>query len=122
MKKTTVRCHLIAEVPDPRKEKGKRHPLPAILALGIVATPYGRSHDQLRESLGFTQRKHLVRQRCTMCLGFNAEVLTAKLTHWATLAFESFRPCEGSLTGVADAASEQQTRCRTGTSVISRQS
>ena len=33
--------------------------------------------------------------------GFYAEVLTAKLTHWATLAFESFRPCEGSLTGVA---------------------
>ena len=28
-------------------------------------------------------------------------LLTAKLTHWATLAFESFRPCEGSLTGVA---------------------
>ena len=30
MKKTTVRCHLmdiLAEVPDPRKEKGKRHPL-----------------------------------------------------------------------------------------------
>ena len=44
MKKTTVRCHLmdiLAEVPDPRKEKGKRHPLPAILALGIVATLSG---------------------------------------------------------------------------------
>ena len=71
MKKTTVRCHLmdiLAEVPDPRKAKGKRHPLVAILALGVVATSsgaksyaaiaeYGRSHDQLRESLGFTHSK-----------------------------------------------------------------
>ena len=116
MKKTTVRCHLmdiLAEVPDPRKEKGKRHPLPAILALGIVATlsgaksyaaiaEYGRSHDQLRESLGFTHAK----TPCAATLHnvfrvLDAEVLTAKLTHWATLAFESFRPCEGSLTGVA---------------------
>ena len=31
----------------------------------------------------------------------DAEALTAKLTQWATLAFERFRPCEGSLTGVA---------------------
>ena len=116
MKKTTVRRHLmdiLAEVPDPRKAKGKRHPLVAILALGVVATSsgaksyaaiaeYGRSHDQLRESLGFTHSK-------TPCAAtfynvftrLDAEALTAKLTQWATLAFESFRPCEGSLTGVA---------------------
>ena len=116
MKKTTVRCHLmdiLAEVPDPRKKKGKRHSLRAILALGIVATlsgaksyaaiaEYGRSHDQLRESLGFTHSK-------TPCAAtfynvftrLDAEALTAKLTHWATLAFERFRPSEGSLTGVA---------------------
>ena len=116
MKKTTVRCHLmdiLAEVPDPRKEKGKRHPLVAILALGIVATlsgaksyaaiaEYGRSHDQLRESLGFTHSK----TPCAATLHnvftrLDAEALTAKLTQWATLAFERFRPCEGSLTGVA---------------------
>ena len=82
MKKTTVRCHLmdiLAEVPDPRKAKGKRHPLVAILAL-VVATlsgakcyaaiaEYGRSHDQLRESLGFTHSKEtLAPPRSTMCL------------------------------------------------------
>ena len=116
MEKTTVRCHLmdiLAEVPDPRKKKGKRHSLRAILALGIVATlsgaksyaaiaEYGRSHDQRRESLGFTHSK-------TPCAAtfynvftkLDAEALTTKLTHSATLAFESFRPCEGSLTGVA---------------------
>ena len=116
MEKTTVRCHLmdiLAEVPDPRKKKGKRHSLRAILALGIVATlsgaksyaaiaEYGRSHDQLREALGFTHSK-------TPCAAtfynvftrLDAEALTAKLTHWATLAFERFRPSEGSLTGVA---------------------
>ena len=116
MKKTTVRCHLmdiLAEVPDPRKEKGKRHPLVAILALGVVATlsgaksyaaiaEYGRSHDQRRESLGFTHSK----TPCAATLHnvftrLDAEALTAKLTQWATLAFERFRPCEGSLTGVA---------------------
>ena len=116
MKKTTVRCHLmdiLAEVPDPRKKKGKRHSLRAILALGIVATlsgaksyaaiaEYGRSHDQLRESLGFTHSK----TPCAATLHnvftrLDAEALTAKLTQWATLAFERFRPCEGSLTGVA---------------------
>ena len=116
MKKTTVRCHLmdiLAEVPDPRKKKGKRHSLRAILALGIVATlsgaksyaaiaEYGRSHDQLRESLGFTHSK----TPCAATLHnvftrLDAEALTTKLTHWATLTFERFRPSEGSLTGVA---------------------
>ena len=28
---------ILSEIPDSRKEKGKRHPLPAILALACVA-------------------------------------------------------------------------------------
>ena len=105
MKKTTVRCHLmdiLAEVPDPRKKKGKRHSLRAILALGIVATlsgaksyaaiaEYGRSHDQLRESLGFTHSK----TPCAATLHnvftrLDAEVLTTKLTHWGDPGFRAF--------------------------------
>ena len=116
MKKTTNRCHLmdiLAEVPDPRKKKGKCHSLRAILALGIVATlsgaksyaaiaEYGRSHDQRRESLGFTHSK----TPCAATLHnvftrLDTEALTTKLTQWATLAFERSRPSEGSLTGVA---------------------
>ena len=32
-------CHLLdilAEVPDPRNKKGKRHPLPSVLALIVI--------------------------------------------------------------------------------------
>ena len=65
---------ILAEVPDPRKQKGKRHSLRAILALGIVATlsgaksyaaiaEYGRSHDNSAHT-----RKRLVLQRSIMCL------------------------------------------------------
>ena len=32
---------ILAEIPDFRKEKGKRHPLPAILALACVAMMSG---------------------------------------------------------------------------------
>ena len=116
MKKTTDRCHLLnilSEVPDPRKEKGKRHPLSAILALGIIAhlagcksytavAEYGRSHDELREALGFRHAKTPCAATFHNVLkSLDAEALTEKLTHWATLGFESFRPSEGSLTGVS---------------------
>ena len=106
MKKTTVRCH--PQSPRPAQEKRETSFTAGETSLSIVATlsgaksyaaiaEYGRSHDQLRESLGFTHSK-------TPCAAtfynvftrLDAEALTAKLTHWATLAFERFRPSEGS--------------------------
>ncbi len=64
-------CHLVnmlAELTDPRKEKGKRHPLKAILALLVVGLMCGhkgytsiatwaRSQPALTKALGFTHHK-----------------------------------------------------------------
>ena len=41
---------MLASLPDPRKEKGKRHPLKAILALAIIAMISGyRSYAAIAE-------------------------------------------------------------------------
>ena len=67
----TPSCHLLdilAEVPDPRHKKGKRHPLVSILALiliGLMANHKGytsiatwaRDHPELTKALGFRSRK-----------------------------------------------------------------
>lgn len=55
-------------VPDPRKARGKRHPLPAILTLATCAMlsnchslyaimQWGREHSELAETLGFTRKQ-----------------------------------------------------------------
>src|SRR5260370_42409661 len=60
---------VLAEVEDPRKARGKRHPLAAILALSVAATlcgangygaiaEWGRHHGAaLARALGFTRGK-----------------------------------------------------------------
>lgn len=56
------------QVPDPRKARGKRHPLPAILALATSAmlcnchslyaiSQWGREHGELAQALGFTREQ-----------------------------------------------------------------
>ena len=64
-------CHLLtmlAEVPDPRKKKGQRHPLAAMLTLTVVRllcgqrgytaiAKWARLHPDLREALGFTAKQ-----------------------------------------------------------------
>ena len=56
------------QVPDPRKPRGKRHPLPAILTLATCATlcncrslyamaQWGREHLKLALTLGFTREE-----------------------------------------------------------------
>ena len=68
-KKCPPLIEILAEIPDFRKAKGKRHPLPAILALACVAVmcgcrgyraiaEWGRNHDRrFAEALGFTHKK-----------------------------------------------------------------
>ena len=64
-------CHLVdmlAEVPDPRKKKGLRHPLEAMLALTVVGllcgqrsytqiAKWARLHPALRNALGSRRNK-----------------------------------------------------------------
>ncbi len=64
-------CYLLdmlAEVPDPRNNKGKRHPLKSILTLVVISLMCGhkgytsiatwaRSQPALAKALGFTQKK-----------------------------------------------------------------
>ena len=67
----TSSCHLLdmlAEVPDPRKKKGRRHPLVSMLALTILGllcgqrsstqiAKWARLHPDLRQTLGFTAKQ-----------------------------------------------------------------
>ena len=82
MKKTTVRCHLmdiLAEVPDPRKAKGKRHPLRSDPRSRCRRNRQVRRVTQRSPNtdglminsaspLDLHTRKRLVLQRSTMCL------------------------------------------------------
>ena len=68
---TRKSCHLmtmLAEVPDPRNDKGKRHPLESILGLLVVGmmcglgvytaiATWGRTQHALAKALGFTRKK-----------------------------------------------------------------
>ena len=58
----------LSEIEDPRKPKGVRHPLPAVLALSVCAMlngakslyaigQWGREHTQLAQSLGFSRER-----------------------------------------------------------------
>ena len=58
----------LREIEDPRKPKGMRHPLPAVLALSICAmlsgarslyaiAQSGREHPQFAQSLGFSRER-----------------------------------------------------------------
>ena len=42
---------LLAQVPDPRKKRGRRHPLAGLLAVGIRADPGQRRNDQEKTAL-----------------------------------------------------------------------
>ena len=104
MTKTKSR-HLIdilAEVPDPRNAKGKRHPLRAILALAVIAMMCGyRSYSAIAEwgrtyasdlvkVLGFTRAK----TPCAATLHnlfkkLNIAQLEAVLTQWGVETLES---------------------------------
>ena len=85
-----------AEVPDPRRPRGRRHPLPAILALSTAAmlagarslyaiAQWGRLHDAAaRRALGFTREQ----TPCVATLhltfkALDAAAFEAALARWA---------------------------------------
>ena len=95
----------LAQVEDPRKARGKRHPLAAILALSVAATlcgaqgygaiaEWGRDHGaELARALGFTRAK-------TPCAGtlhylftrLDRQALERVLSVWAEAVLATFPP------------------------------
>ena len=104
---------MLAEIPDPRKKKGRRHPLKAILSLVILAmlagcrsytaiAEYGRLHRDLRIPMGFTHAKTPC--KATLHLLFaklDVQVLEEKLRQWVVVKLQDFQSTEASLTAVA---------------------
>jgi hypothetical protein len=105
---------VLAEVEDPRKARGKRHPLAAILALSVAATlcgaqgygaiaEWGRNHGAaLARALGFTREK-------TPCAGtlhylfqrLDRQALERVLSAWAETILASLPPSKGSWEALA---------------------
>ena len=109
-------CHLLnmlAEVPDPRKKKGRRHPLAARLALTGVGLLCGqRSYTQiakwarlypaLRNALGFTAKQtpaaatfHYLYRR------LDIDAVEKMLTQWTTQTLASSQISTSDLKGLA---------------------
>ena len=87
---------ILAEIPDFRKAKGKRHPLPAILAMACVAmmcgyksysaiAEWGRNYGgKLAQALGFTHKKTPCASTLhTVFRHIDKEEFEAKLGDWA---------------------------------------
>jgi predicted transposase YbfD/YdcC len=102
----TPSCHLLdilAEVPDPRNEKGKRYPLVSILLLIVIGlmsnhkgytsiATWARSQPELAKALGFRPRK----TPCAATLHnllkrLDVVSLEASLTKWVFSKLEDFQ-------------------------------
>jgi hypothetical protein len=105
---------VLAEVPDPRGRRGKRHPLAATLALAVAATLCGyRSYGAIAEwgrnygpallvALGFTRP----RSPCAAALfllfrRLDRERLEVALGRWAEAVLATVPPREGALEPLA---------------------
>lgn len=101
---------ILAEVPDPRNAKGKRHPLCAILALSVLAimcgyrsysaiAQWGRTYSPaLIQALGFTRAQ----TPCAATLHnlfkrLDIGKLEAVLNHWVTQTLQSVSDASGSM-------------------------
>jgi hypothetical protein len=104
----------LAQVEDPRKARGKRHPLAAILALAVAATlcgaegygaiaEWGHTHGApLARALGFTRDR-------TPCAGalhylfrrLDRQALERALGAWAEAVLAAFPPPKGKLEALA---------------------
>lgn len=87
---------ILAEIPDFRKDKGKRHPLSAVLALACVAimcgakgysaiAEWGRNYGkEISKVLGFTREKTPCSATfCNIFRGLDIKLMESKLGQWA---------------------------------------
>lgn len=107
MTKTTSRhlLDILADVPDSRNNRGKRHPLSAILGLAVIAmmcgcrsyaaiAEWGRTyHTDLPKALGFRRKK----TPCASTLHYvfkelDANALENRRTCWAITVLEDLTP------------------------------
>lgn len=112
----TSSCQLVdmlAEVPDPRKKKGCRHPLVAMLTLTVVGllcnqrsytqiAKWARLHPDLRQALGFTAKQtpaaatfHYLYRR------LDVDAVEKTLTQWTTQTLASLDISTSDLKGLA---------------------
>ena len=112
----TSSCHfldMLAEVPDPRNKKGRRHPLQALLAALIVGLLCGqngytciakwlRTQHALANALGFTKQRtpcpatfHNTLKR------LDTETLENVLTRWVAIVMQSLPKPNSQLVAVA---------------------
>src|SRR4051794_6521786 len=95
---------VLAEVPDPRSRHGRRHPLPSLLALIVLAmlrgckgpaaiAQFGRDHGTpLAHALGFTRGKTPAASWiCRLLARLDAAAFEAALARW----IESRSPAPG---------------------------
>ena len=112
----TPSCHLLdmlAEVPDPRKKKGKRHPLTAILGLTVIGlmchqksytaiAMWARRQSELAKALGFRRKTPCPATFHNLYKRLDIVKLEQTLTNWVAKTLESRRnPCTSRLTAVA---------------------
>ena len=109
-------CHLLdmlAEVPDPRKKKGLRHPLKAMLGVLVVGLLCGhkgytciatwlRRQPTLAKALGFKHRKTPCSSTFHNLLkALDVNTLEQTLTKWVMATYQRCPFFESRLTGVA---------------------
>lgn len=104
---------ILAEIPDFRHPRGKRHPLAAILALACSAmlcgyrsytaiAEWGRHYgDPLVRALGFTRRPPCAATLHTVFRRVDREILEAKLGTWAEGLLTDRATAEGAEDAVA---------------------
>lgn len=104
----------LATVEDPRKLRGKRHPLSAILALAVAATlcgaesyqaiaDWGRNHgSQLARALGFTRDKTpCAATFCNLFRRLDRRGFEQALSRWVEHVLQASPPPKGALEALA---------------------
>ena len=103
---------MLAEVPDPRKKKGLRYPLPAMLSVLVVGMLCGqkgytyiatwlRRHPTLAKALGFNRRKTPAGSTFHNLLkAFDIVKLEQTLTKWVKTTYQKYQVFESRLTAV----------------------